>query len=958
MKLQLIRKLAPIEGCGAALILISILQICFWPCFWGGKTLLTSAAEAPSILAGGADTGPPANLRLSKLADPGAAAWQTEPWFAYARDQYRQGRAPLWDPYQAYGGPLAANMQSQPFYPLSMALFLHLTPRTYNFYILGRLFIAGICAYFYLRLFLSFTAAIAGGIGSMLTGYYILFLTMPHLSVETLLPAVLLAGEYVLRRRSYTAVVWLAIAVMLVFLGGMPESAFLLLTFATLYLLFRIVFDPELHLEWRRSLVLLSTAAVAGIGLASFLLIPFYEYMIRSSNSHAPPYHAGLSHDKLDLSALTYFFPLLFGPLYTNGAFVRDQVRNYVGLLSVFLIIISVACVLSRRKNRDRFLGAYTYFFAAAASLIILKRYGFEGVNWIGKLPFFGLVQFQKYAEPILAFCIWVLCAIGIERLMRREASRLIQAMALIAAALVIVVAVSLSKSHPAVVPSMSNFAIRLPAILLVLVLLAILAEAWSRKPWLGITVAVLLAVELSLNYIVPLYRVYDRPTSVRRNPYAGGAFVRFLQNRAEGYRVFGRNWALTPSWASVFQLPDIRDMDGLYYNKYFPFLKNFLLSKDRDRAELVSSFFGNGAYEFRLPNEKRLLQLSSVKYLITDTPFVIRNARIDEMLRQDQGHLPPGKEHLTGRSDFILDGVAREGLGEHPPFERLPYTLKIGENQTKFHFSYALNPEVFNPNLGDGVGFTIEVKSPDGRIEKLFSNYIDPKHNVSERHWMDGQIDLSRYRGQEITLLFSTDPGPRGNSSFDWAAWSDFRFEGEPEAAAPEFRLIYSAETKIYEYDNVLPRATIYYDADVEQDETAVLRKLADPSLDVFRTVVLDRSSNVGLPHASVRVDTATIKRYQAQRVEIFASLARNGILVLNDSNYPEWQVTVDGQPSDWFQANYLFRGVLLSPGVHVVRFEYRPKSFYWGVAVSLLTCGLLTGFVMMQARRDRPRR
>ncbi len=160
---------------------------------------MASAQDAPSIVHDGAVAGQPADSHFSKVADPGGAAWQIEPWFAFIRNQYRDGAVPLWDPYQAYGEPLAANMQSQPFYPLTLALSLHLTPRTYNFFILLRLFVAGIFTYFYLRMFVSFMPAIAGGIASMLTGYYIIYVTMPHLSVEILTPAVLLAGEYLLR---------------------------------------------------------------------------------------------------------------------------------------------------------------------------------------------------------------------------------------------------------------------------------------------------------------------------------------------------------------------------------------------------------------------------------------------------------------------------------------------------------------------------------------------------------------------------------------------------------------------------------------------------------------------------------------------------------------------------------------------------------------------------------------
>ncbi len=219
----------------------------------------------------------------------------------------------------------------------------------------------------------------------------------------------------------------------------------------------------------------------------------------------------------------------------------------------------------------------------------------------------------------------------------------------------------------------------------------------------------------------------------------------------------------------------------------------------------------------------------------------------------------------------------------------------------------------------------------------------------------MRGEIDLSRYGGQEITLLFSTDPGPRGDSSFDWAAWSDFHFESDPKQAAVPFQLVYDGEAKVYQYNDVLPRAAIYYEADLETDGAAVLRRLGDPSLHVFRTVVLDRSKltkseveaieAVNHPTGQV-MEAARIKSYRSNRVEIEASLERGGVLVLNDTGYPGWRVFVDKRPAKWFAANYLFRGVVLRTGTHVVRYEYSPASFYWGSATSLLAFGVLLMF------------
>lgn len=239
--------------------------------------------------------------------------------------------------------------------------------------------------------------------------------------------------------------------------------------------------------------------------------------------------------DRLDLSVFIYFFSLLFDPLYSSSAFHYEQFRNYVGLLSVVLIIIAVGCAVSRRKDIDRRLNSLTYFLSISALLIILKKFGFVAVNWIGALPYYRLSEFRKYEEPILSFCIWVLCAIGIERLRRCESTRRLQAIALGGGCLVLVSAFVSSRStigkegsHSQLLPNISKFAISLPGILLVLLLAAMIVD-WvlrragylppvNRKSWLGIFAAVLICIELSLNYIVPIYRrVYDRLPSVRR---------------------------------------------------------------------------------------------------------------------------------------------------------------------------------------------------------------------------------------------------------------------------------------------------------------------------------------------------------------------------------------------------------------------------------------------------------
>ncbi len=971
------------ESCRAALVLAFLLHACFFQCLWGGRTLLESAQDAPSILFRGAWAGKPVKEPFLKVLDPGAPAWQTEPWFALIRKQYLEEKTlPLWNPYQGFGQPLAANMQSQPFYPLTFALAAHLTPKLYNWYILLRLFIAGFCAYLYLRLFLSFYPALAGGITSMLAGYYVLYITMPHLSVETLLPASLLAAEYLLRKQTYKTQVAFAVIILLVFLGGMPESAALLFLFVYLYLSVRIVCDAQLRPSWAPLVKRLLTATVAGVFLSAFFLLPFIGYLNRSANGHTPPSPSGpffgQAYDHPGISIFTYLFPLLFGPTNSGIATHGDSaLRDYIGIIPFFLITAAVISLARRPTARDRTQYAITCFFVLCILAIVLKRYGLL-INFTGAWPILKLIDLRKYPGAILSVSASMLCALGLEELIRGRLSRRAQWLAFGMCWVVGAFAVFDSRTTLSTelrgggyLARMVGFSLGFPVFLLAVLALWLVLSKHRNVPEpstgiansaTGVFFAILLSVELSGAYIVPVYRIFNKLPRTTENPYVGAPFVDFLKSRAtDHYRVFARDGVLMPNWAGAFGLYDIRDLDAMYSGKYFPFLQTFFPSWRKLIPDLESCFLGAGDYRFEDPLERRLLQLSSVKYLASTRTYTNPNKRIQEALLQNSEHPTPKQRIVITRKDFSINGDIRATLGEHPPYERLPYIIDVPEKEPIFHFSYGLDSAVFDKS-GDGVGFTIELRDPRGRVTRVFSNYIDPKHNIAERTWMNGTVDLSAFRGKRVQLLFSTDPGPRGDSSYDWAGWSNFYFPSDPETHVPAFKEVYSGEPSVFEYDNVLPRAAVFYRAELVNDDHTLLRRLADPSLDIFRTVLLNasqldqatKSALLGMNTGSnTGVDSAAITSYQSQSVTVHALLHGPGILMLNDTADPDWAVTIDNRLAQWFPADYMFRGVLLGTGNHTVQFVYRPRAFYAGLLISALAAIALIGVGVVEVRR-----
>ena len=60
--------------------------------------------------------------------------------------------------------------------------------------------------------------------------------------------------------------------------------------------------------------------------------------------------------------------------------------------------------------------------------------------------------------------------------------------------------------------------------------------------------------------------------------------------------------------------------------------------------------------------------------------------------------------------------------------------------------------------------------------------------------------------------------------------------------------------------------------------------------------------SEEFHLPHSRWASESVVVVRYEPQRVELLASLERPGLVILADTYYPGWRLTIDGKPAPIF--------------------------------------------------------
>lgn len=125
---------------------------------------------------------------------------------------------------------------------------------------------------------------------------------------------------------------------------------------------------------------------------------------------------------------------------------------------------------------------------------------------------------------------------------------------------------------------------------------------------------------------------------------------------------------------------------------------------------------------------------------------------------------------------DVEIKGTTKKAIFSPAPTQ-IKLKVKVPIDGIKFSFGFGIMEEAWSMP-GDGVEFVVRVDDKKENRKILFSKYINPKVDIRDRKWHRGEIDLRRYRGKEIVLIFETRGSPANfstlDNSYDWAVWSD----------------------------------------------------------------------------------------------------------------------------------------------------------------------------------------
>jgi len=182
-----------------------------------------------------------------------------------------------------------------------------------------------------------------------------------------------------------------------------------------------------------------------------------------------------------------------------------------------------------------------------------------------------------------------------------------------------------------------------------------------------------------------------------------------------------------------------------------------------------------------------------------------------------------------------------------------------------------------------------------------------------------------------------------------------------------PYRRVVWEPARGLYLNEEALPRARLVRGAVVvrgEEEARAWLSAFDVPGAHASHTVladwaVVEAPSADGIPQAAGEpVAPVEIATDLPDEVELRLDAGRSpALLVLADTFYGGWRATVDGRPARIHPVDLLFRGVVVPPGAHAVRFEYRSLSLRLGLALSAAGVTAVAALLAAGAVRARHR-
>jgi len=536
----------------------------------------------------------------------------TQPIGHLAAMDLLHGHLPWWNYFEGLGQPLAGEMQSAAFFPLTLLFAL---PAGLLWFHISLEVIAGISTYFLAkRLGVPLIFATAAGCLFALNGTFA-WVGNAVLNPICFLPLLLLGIEMIYdstQTKNNRGWYLLAIAVALAFYAGFPEVAYFNGLFAIGWAAVRLSSLPR-DSRWR-AIGRLGIGGGVGLLLSLPILVPFADFTKVANLGHHTAAIDGTAH--ISIHAVQMFFdPYVHGTLFTN--LNADSIWGGIG--GYFTASVGALALLGLFGRRLRPLRIY---LAAWTVIGLCGAFNFLELRKVWNLiPLIENLSFGRYIMSSCELSFILLAAFGMMDLLESaRAKKLFTVPTSVMLFGLIWIVLAASAMNNGVVYShraryIFAFLDAIPFIAIIALLVLGMLTKYKIVPLL---VALVLVGESLLMFGVP-------GGESAKYVYVDQGPITYLRNH-EGQDRFLDFAVLTPNWGSQFGLNALNAIDLPFPEKFSKLIETQLYPGLTPSNQFVihDGMTGMIAQENEIVTHFKNYEAASVKYLLMPKALVI----------------------------------------------------------------------------------------------------------------------------------------------------------------------------------------------------------------------------------------------------------------------------------------------------------------------------------------------
>lgn len=366
------------------------------------------------------------------------AVTQMLPWRMLNREEFREGRIPLWNRWNGAGCPHLANYQSGVFSPFALPIYLFDLKESLLLAAASKLFVLGFFTYLFLRkIGTRHVAALLGATLFTFAGHNSLLLYFPHVGAMMALPAALTCVEAAFQRLQRARaegtrtsfrgpLAGLTVVLLGGLLAGNPEPFYFSVGLVAMYVLARLVWLWRAAPDARERITIaklggqIAFASALAAGLAAFQILPFLEYLEQSrvleerSQRQTPLdwtwWPLAMFPDVLGNPACAYKLSDSVPP--PNYELV---VVAYTGAAAMLMALL--APLFARRSG-------FAWFFALAGVTWVVYAYDlFGAADWFMQIPTVDMAPMNR-SQGVWNFIVACSAALCVDSALRAEGRR------------------------------------------------------------------------------------------------------------------------------------------------------------------------------------------------------------------------------------------------------------------------------------------------------------------------------------------------------------------------------------------------------------------------------------------------------------------------------------------------------------------------------------------------------